>query len=234
MPNITKLSKNEITEINKLYLAKYRKLTGKFIALGPHLTEEAKKAQVLLKTYTIDSNYEGTLISVEDMKKISKTDTPSLTLSICQIKEETNLSNKLLILDAIQDPGNLGTLLRTAKAFNFNTIILGEGTVDIYNDKVIRASQGAIFKLNFIRANILEFMNNNPDYTYYGTSLLNGITPKELTFKEPLALILGNEGNGVNKDILLKTSKNIYIPINDTESLNVSIAGAILMYVMND
>lgn len=234
LQNITKLSKKEITDINKLYLAKYRKAANKFIALGPHLTEEAKKAQVLVKTYTINPNYEGILISEEDMKKITKTDTPSITLSICEIKEKRELTNKILILDAIQDPGNMGTLLRTARAFNFNTIVLGDGSVDIYNDKVIRATQGAIFKLNFIRDNVINFMNNNPNYNYYGTSLQNGVTPNEIEIKEPLGLILGNEGNGVNKEILAKTNKNIYIPINDTESLNVSIAGSILMYLMNN
>lgn len=232
--NIIKLSKNEITNINKLYQSKYRKETNTFIALGPHLTEEAKKRNVLLKTYTIDPKYEGILISESDMKKIASTDTPSPTLNICKIDEKHELSTKLLVLDAVRDPGNMGTLLRTARAFNFNTIILGDNCVDIYNDKVVRASQGAIFKLNFIRTNILDFMNEHQEYVYYGTSLHNAVSINDVTIKKPLALILGNEGKGISQDILNETTNNIYIPINDTESLNVSIAGSILMYLLNN
>lgn len=231
--SITKLSKNEIKEINKLYLAKYRKETKTFIALGPHLNSEAKVAKVLLKTYTTSPLYEGILISEDDMKKITKTDTPTTVLSICEILEKTKLSKKVLVLDAVQDPGNMGTLLRSAKAFSFDTIFLGEGCVDIYNDKVIRASQGAIFKLNFLRGNISDFIKNNKDkYAFYGTSVKNGVTPDEIETKYPLALILGNEGSGVKEEILDLTFKNIYIPLSNTESLNVAVAGGILMYLL--
>ena len=79
----------------------------------------------------------------------------------------------------------------------------------------------------------LDFIDKHQEYVYYGTSLHNAISINEVTIKKPLALILGNEGSGVNKDILNKTTNNIYIPINDTESLNVSIAGSILMYLLN-
>lgn len=230
--NIIKLSKNEITNINKLYQAKYRKETNLFIALGPHLNNEAKKYGHLVKTYTIDPSYSGILISYDDMKKIAKTDTPCQVLSICEKKEKNDLSDKVLLLDAIQDPGNMGTLMRTAKAFNFNTIILGDGCVDIYNDKVIRASQGAIFKLNFRQENLVDFINNNKNYIFYGTALENGYNIKEINKAPKLALILGNEGNGIKKEILNITNKNIYIPISDTESLNVAIAGGILMYLL--
>ncbi len=229
--NITKLSKNEITKINKLYLAKYRKETNTFIALGPHLAEEAKKADRLIKTYTTSKDIEGILISEEDMSKISRIDGPCLSLSICKIEESKILSNKLLVLDAIQDPGNMGTLLRTAKAFGFDTIILGEGCVDIYNEKVIRASQGAIFKLNFIRDNLLSFIENNKDYKFIATSVEEGKLPEEINKNDKIALILGNEGNGVNKQILASCKDKIYLPLEDTESLNVSIAGAIIMYL---
>ena len=230
--NITKLSKKEITDINKLYQAKYRKETNLFIALGPHLNNEAKLANVLVKTYTINREIEGILISNDDMKKIAKTDTPCQVLCICKMIRKAELKSKIVILDAIQDPGNMGTIMRSAVAFGFETIILGEGCCDIYNDKVIRASQGAIFKLNFVKTNIIEFIKNNSNYTYYGTSVKNGKNPNELKFKEPLALILGNEGNGIKEEILSLTNTNIYIQMQNTESLNVAVTAGILMYLM--
>lgn len=232
LPNITKLSKNIITEINKLYLAKYRKEKGTFIALGPHLYKEAKLAGVLVTAYATIDIVDATYISEEDMKKIAKTDTPCQVLSICKVVDKHELSNKVLLLDAIQDPGNMGTLMRTAKAFGFDTIVLGNGCVDIYNDKVVRASQGAIFKLNYIHMPIKEFIRQNNNYQIYGTSVNNGVTPNLVQFVPPLGLILGNEGNGINPEILALTKQNLYIPMTNTESLNVSVAGAILMYLM--
>ena len=232
LPNITKLSKNIITEINKLYLAKYRKEKGTFIALGPHLYKEAKLARVLVTAYATIDTVDATYISEEDMKKIAKTDTPCQVLSICKVVDKHELSNKVLLLDAIQDPGNMGTLMRTAKAFGFDTIVLGNGCVDIYNDKVVRASQGAIFKLNYIHMPIKEFISQNNNYQMYGTSVNNGVTPNLIQFVPPLGLILGNEGNGINPEILALTKQNLYIPMTNTESLNVSVAGAILMYLM--
>ena len=199
MPNITKLSKNIITEINKLYLAKYRKEKGTFIALGPHLYKEAKLAGVLVTAYATIDTVDATYISEEDMKKIAKTDTPCQVLSICKVVDKHELSNKVLLLDAIQDPGNMG---------------------------------GAIFKLNYIHMTIKEFISQNNNYQMYGTSVNNGVTPNLIQFVPPLGLILGNEGNGINPEILALTKQNLYIPMTNTESLNVSVAGAILMYLM--
>ncbi len=225
------LSINEIKEINKLYLAKYRKEFQKFIVEGSHLVEEAKNAGVLIEAFSINNpNY--TIISEQSMKKICKTDTIVNTIGICRLLPKKELSNHLLLLDAIQDPGNLGTLMRSAKAFGFETIVLGKGTVDIYNDKVIRSSQGAIFKLNFINADLEEFIKTNTKYTYYGTDVKTGVEVEKVAKTELLGLILGNEGNGMNEKLKTITKSNIYIPLNNTESLNVSVAGGILMYLL--
>lgn len=225
------LSNNEIKEINKLYLAKYRKEYQKFIVEGSHLVEEAKKAGVLLAAYSLnDENY--TLISEKSMKKICKTDTLVNCIGICKLLNKSKLSSHLLLLDAIQDPGNLGTLMRSAKAFGFDTIVLGNGTVDIYNDKVIRASQGAIFKLNFVNADLKTFINTNPDYFFYGTDVKTGVEVEKVIKNSKIGLILGNEGRGMQEELKAITKANIYIPLENTESLNVSVAGGILMYLL--
>ena len=102
--------------------------------------------------------------------------------------------------------------------------------VDIYNDKVIRSSQGAIFKLSFIHSNLKEFILNHKEYKFYGTNVVIGISIEEVENTKLLGIVLGNEGNGISKETDSVLEKNIYIPMNNTESLNVSVAGGIIMY----
>lgn len=227
------LSKEKIKEINKLYQAKYRNLEQKFIVEGLHLVNEAKAKNLLLETYTIDQNIEGILITENEMKKICKTDTVCKALGICKLINKHSLSNKILLLDAVQDPGNLGALMRSAYAFGFETIVLGDGCVDIYNDKVIRTSQGAIFKLNFIKENLVTFINEHKEYKIYGTNVKRGIDLKEVEKVEKLGIVLGNEGNGISDKVDSVIEKNIYIKLNNTESLNVNVAGSIIMYELS-
>ncbi len=227
---LTSLDNPKIKELIKLKQTKERKKEKKFIVEGKHLVDEACKLNLLIDAYSIEEKEGYTQISKQIMDKIASTDTTVSEIGLCKMIEKKELSNKIIILDAIQDPGNLGAIMRSANAFGFNTIILGEGTVDIYNPKVIRASQGAIFKLNFINKNIIEFLNEIKDYDIYGTSVINGIELDKIKKNEKIAIILGNEGNGINKDILEKLNKNIYIPMLNTESLNVSIAASIIMY----
>ena len=142
------------------------------------------------------------------------------------------MSNKILILDKVQDPGNMGALMRSAKAFGFDTMVIGEGSCDIYNDKVIRASQGAIFKLSFIHTNLIDFIPTLKEYKVYGTNVLNGISLESVEKVDKIAVVLGNEGNGISAEVFNLIEKNIYIPMDDTESLNVSVAGSIIMYYL--
>ena len=120
--------------------------------------------------------------------------------------------------------------MRSAKAFGFDTIILGDGCCDIYNDKVIRSSQGAIFKLNFVSSNLKEFILSHKEYKIYGTNVVNGISLSEVSNDNLIGVVLGNEGNGIKDETFSVIEKNIYIPMDNTESLNVSVAGGIIMY----
>ena len=230
---ITSVNNKLVKELAKLNESKYRKLTNTFIVEGKHLVTEARNNNLIIDAYSIEDKEGYIKVSEEVMKKICNTDTVVSEIAVCKMLEKKELSNKILILDSIQDPGNLGTLLRTAKAFNFNTVVLGLNTVDLYNPKVIRSSQGAIFKLNIFRENLLEFIPSLKDYKVYGTNVRNGIDIKDLKKPNKIAIVLGNEGNGISKEVdsLLKT--NIYIKLDNTESLNVAIAGAIIMYEIN-
>ena len=173
---ITSVENSKVKEISKLKLAKYRKSEQKFIVEGSHLVEEARNANVLLEAFSIEEKQGYTTLSPVVMKKICNTDTVVKEIGICKMENKTNLCSRILILDGIQDPGNMGTLMRSANAFGFKTLFIGNGCVDIYNDKVIRSSQGAIFKLNFLFGNVLEFLLNLKDYKIYGTNVVRGIS----------------------------------------------------------
>ena len=227
---ITSLENQKVKLLMKLNNSKNRKKEKMFIVEGKHLVDEARKKNVLIEAYSIEEKEGYITLSKKIMKKVSNTDTLVSEIGLCKIVESTLLSDKLLILDGVQDPGNMGALMRSAKAFGFDTIIIGNGSCDIYNDKVIRSSQGAIFKLNFIHANLLEIIPKLKLYDIYGTNVINGIELDEVNNSEKIAIVLGNEGNGISKEVFDILNKNIYIPMNNTESLNVSVAGSIIMY----
>ena len=227
---LTSLDNAKVKALLKLKKAKERKKENKFIVEGPHLVEEAKKLGLLIEAFSLEEKEGYTGVTKQIMDKIAETDTTVTEIGLCRMLNFNKITNKILILDAVQDPGNLGAIMRSANAFGFKTIALGEGCCDIYNPKVIRSSQGAIFKLNFVNVNIVEFLDTLNDYDVYGTSVINGIELDKVEKNEKIAVILGNEGNGISDEVFAKLNKNIYIPMENTESLNVAIAASIIMY----
>ena len=212
-------------------MTKKKKKKKKFLVEGKHLVEEAKKYGLLEEAFSISNLENYTQVSEAIMKKICNTNTVVSEIGLCKMIEKKELSNLVLALDKVQDPGNMGALMRSACAFGFKTIVLGEGCVDIYNDKVIRSSQGAIFKLNFINTNLVKFLQDKEnEYVIYGTNVINGIPLSSIKKEEKMIFVLGNEGNGISKEVAQIIKNNIYIPMQDTESLNVSVAGGIIMY----
>jgi TrmH family RNA methyltransferase len=124
----------------------------------------------------------------------------------------------------------LGTLLRSALAFGFTTIVLDD-TVDLYNPKVLRSTQGAIFHLSFLTMSATTFKENHPDYTLIATAVHGNATTTKP--KGKYALILGNEGAGIKDETLALADAFITIPITTMESLNVAVAGSIIMHQLN-
>ena len=228
---ISSIENPKVKLLMKLKQGKYRKKEEMFIVEGAHLVKEANLAGVLIEAYSIVEQEGYELVSEAVMKKISTTDTVVKEIGLCKFINKENLGNKVLILDGVQDPGNMGTLMRSACAFGYETIFVGNGSVDIYNEKVIRSSQGAIFKLNFKFGNVVEFIQSNLDeYKVYGTNVVRGIPLDDVSNLSKMAIILGNEGNGISKEVDDLLLDNIYIPMENTESLNVAIAGSIIMY----
>ena len=206
---INSLQNEKIKNYAKLNEKKYRDETNMFIIEGLHLVEEAKNNGIIEEVITTNPNMEGTLVSEDVMKKLTNQKSVVEVCAICTKLNKHEITDKILILDNIQDPGNIGTLIRSAVSFNFNTIVM-ENCCDIYSSKVLRATQGAIFKLNIINAKIDNFISSLEGYKIYGTSLKNGVGLKTIEKSDKLAVILGNEGNGVRSELLDMTDK-IYL-----------------------
>ena len=227
---IDSLSNTKVKNWNKLKEKKYRDETGLFLVEGDHLIKEALKKLMVVSTIGLNETYDYT-VNPEILKKLSSQKSGTKEIAVVKKIEEKKIEgDKILILDNIQDPGNLGTIIRSAVAFNISTIILSDDCVDLYNDKVIRSSEGMIFNINIVRKKLIEIIPKIKEngYTVYATTV-NGKGYFENDSK--IALVIGNEGNGIKEDILNLCDKNITIKMNkECESLNAGVAASILMY----
>ncbi|MDO8064087.1 TrmH family RNA methyltransferase [Candidatus Phytoplasma bonamiae] len=223
----------------KLSSKKYRDLYEEFLVFGNHLVQEAVKKGIVVSLYTINPEKEaGLFIKKSLMKLLNNNHILYSQVAICKMLKSSLYDDKILILDSVQDPSNAGLLLRSACAFGFKTIFFSNNSVDIYNEKTIQVSQGAIFNLNFYRgnlANFLFFLRKN-NYFVIGSCvretnfLSNSLADCGMIYNK-IALILGNEGKGIS-DVARKNSDSL-ISISTTdlvESLNVAIAGSIIMF----
>ncbi len=240
---ITSVNNEYIKKLCKLKEKKYRDIENYFLVEGFHLVMEAYNANLLEKIillenesvpiYDIDIVY----VSKEVMKKLSDVVSNSYIIGIVRKKEELKIGNRVLILDDIQDPGNLGTMIRSAKAFNFDTIVLSKNSVDIYNSKVIRSTQGMLFYVNILVRDLGCFINNlkEDNYFIYGTLVNNGIDIRKENINGNIAIVIGNEGNGISDEVKKLCDKFIYIKMNsDVESLNAAVAASIMMYEVDN
>ena len=237
----TSIENKKVKELKKLNTKKYRDDSDFFLVEGEHLVLEAYKCGYL-KELLVEENTDVSLdvdvsyMSHNVMKYISELDNPSNIMGVCYKLKEHELGNRILVLDDIQDPGNLGTIIRSAVAFNIDTIVLSNNTVDIYNSKVIRASQGMIFNINIIKRDLDEFVPQikNDGYKIYATKVDNGKSLKGIEIEKNFAIIMGNEGNGVRKSILDLADTYLYIDMNKScESLNVAVATSIILYELD-
>ncbi len=241
---ITSLDNDRIKGYIKLKDRKNRKKTNTFIVEGMHSVLEAYKrgmvVELILKediSLPLDVPY--IYVTEEIIKKISDAVSPPDVLALCKMaNDNVVLGEKILLLDGIQDPGNLGTIIRSAVAFNVDTICLSPDTVDIYNPKVLRSTQGMIFHTNIIIKSLKEIISmlKEREIPIYGTRVDYGIDVSTLREKDrkKYALVMGNEGNGVSEEILDMCDEYIYISMNpDVESLNVGVATSIILYELD-
>jgi TrmH family RNA methyltransferase len=228
------INNEKIKNLKKLKEKKYRDKENKFLVEGYHLVEEAKKAGILESVITTtDYDFENVLIATKEViKLLSTTETPQEIIGVCKKIENGQIGDFILALDNIQDPGNLGTIIRSAVAFNVDTILLSDDSVDLYNSKVLRATQGMCFNINIIRCNLMDTLNKiKNEYQIITTNVEYGKDVKSLEKKKKICIIMGNEGNGVKKELQNLSTDSIYIKMNKKcESLNVGVATSILLY----
>jgi len=229
---------------SKLSQKKYRQREQLFLAEGEHLVLEAKKAGVLVDvlicegvSFDIDAP-SVTYLAKPLFEKLASTVTSSGIMAVCRmLEEDIKKYNRLLLVDGVRDPGNLGTLIRSALAFGFDGIVLSKDTVDIYNEKVVRATQGALFSIAIRRMDLVKCVADLQTLgvvVYAATLSDNAKVIGDVVLADSMAFIVGNEGAGICESLVEACDENVVIEMSSAvESLNVSVAGSILMCHFN-
>lgn len=238
----------------KLQTRKGREKADSMLIEGEHLLSEALRSpritikrilvegdsqeavSTYLERYPAISDYPVYLLSLSLYRQIAETETPQKIMAeVALPKSESIFSSDglYLLLDRIQDPGNLGTLLRTAQAVGVTQVLVGNGTVDPFNSKVVRSSMGAILHVPLIQEDLKEVIPHLRQYgiSIVGTSLHTEILYEEADYSSGCAILLGNEGQGVDPELQEMVDQAVKIPMpGGTESLNVAVAGGLLLY----
>lgn len=234
------LSKNQIKFINSLKKKKFRLQNKLFLAEGIKIVEELLKSRFKAHKIYFTSEYSnqslqenGGIISETELKSISSLTNPNQILGIFEIPEEETIkkSGFTLVLDEINDPGNLGTIIRLADWFAVDQIICSLNTVDCFNSKVVQASMGSLARVSIVYTDINAYLQQESRPIYGG--LLQGENLYKSSLESEAVLIVGNEANGISEAIQSMISHKITIPQfgknQQTESLNVATATAILL-----
>ncbi|ATG97820.1 rRNA methyltransferase [Mesoplasma lactucae ATCC 49193] len=251
MKEISSVTNPKIKEIIKLLSdVSYRKKERKFVVEGIHLVAEAMKKGIVDAIYMTEDAYDDLamalpissyhnifLIKDNVAKKIASTVNSQNVFAVCEITpQHIDYDNNILLLDRVQDPGNVGTLIRSAASFNFKTVISNPNSVSYYNDKVIRSTQGNFFQINLVKEYLVQSISElkNQGYIIIGTQMheeskfLNKVKFKD---DEKYAVIIGNESVGISPEISELIDINVLIPMEENvESLNAAVAGSIVMY----
>ena len=234
------ISKNQVKYIHQLEQKKYRKREGLFVAEGTKVVGDLLKYHQPEALFATDEwkppdGISYTIVTEEELRRISFLQHPQQVLGLFPIPPQTTATNfggaLVLALDGVQDPGNLGTIIRIADWFGIETIICSEDTADAWNPKVIQATMGSIARVNIIYTNLLDFLDTlPPDFPIYGT-LLDGENIYSESLSEEGLIIMGNEGNGISEAVRTKINRKLLIPDfhqgETADSLNVAIATAI-------
>jgi RNA methyltransferase, TrmH family len=252
------LSKNQIKRIVNLKQKKFRELENEFLVEGEKSVAEVIESNYEVKELFATSdwilqnreliskhNIQAKEITSEELGKISLLKTPNKVLSITAIPEMSldgrNIFEDLvLVLDDIRDPGNLGTIIRTADWFGIRNMICSIGCVDAYNPKVVQSSMGSILRTNLFYQDLKGFLNSSPKEILTYGCMLDGENIHTTPLQSPAIIVIGNESFGISQDLLPLINKRIRIPFSPSilcsgkdshaESLNASVANAIVCY----
>ena len=239
------ISKNQIKYIRQLEQKKFRKREKCFVAEGPKVVGDLMQQYQPKAIFATDEwikeveSYDYsklTTVSPDELRRISFLQTPQQVLALFPIPEQTSYLSPLtshlyLALDSVQDPGNLGTIIRIADWFGIDTIYCSEDTADAYNPKVVQATMGSLAHVHIIYTDLLQLFDKLPkDFPVYGT-LLDGNDIYQQPLSEHGIIVMGNEGNGISEAVRQRVTHRLLIPNfhqgPSAESLNVAIATAI-------
>ena len=239
------ISKNQIKYIRQLEQKKFRKREKCFVAEGPKVVGDLMQQYQPKAIFATDEwtkevesfDYSKlTTVSPDELRRISFLQTPQQVLALFPIPEQTSYLSPLtshltLALDSVQDPGNLGTIIRIADWFGIDTIYCSEDTADAYNPKVVQATMGSLAHVHIIYTDLLQLFDKLPkDFPVYGT-LLDGNDIYQQPLSEHGIIVMGNEGNGISEAVRQRVTHRLLIPNfhqgPSAESLNVAIATAI-------
>lgn len=244
---ITSASNALYKYIKSLQDKKYRKKYGEYTVEGIKSVRDALNSNSEVKTIVVSESFENdfdysgiaetVVFSSSLFEKLCDTQSPQGIMAVIKMRDEKNFvldtSKAYIYCDGVNDPGNLGTIIRTADAAGFGGVLLSKGTVDLYSPKTVRASMGSFFNVDVITDFDIDFLRKCKEYgfeLYCGALDENTIDYRRADMKKPTILIVGNEANGVSEEVK-KISQCVKIPIlGKAESLNVSIAAAVLMY----
>ncbi|MFT8871660.1 MAG: RNA methyltransferase [Sporolactobacillus sp.] len=248
MRSMVSMQNEKVKLWKKLKQRKYRERERLYLLEGPHLVEEALKTSPhLLSAMLVDEAFhvpsawplediDAYQVTHKIFTELSQTETPQGVIAVCRMTQAVQTVRKggcYLLIDGVQDPGNLGTLIRTADAFGLDAVFVGDGCVDAYNDKTLRAAQGSHFHLPVLHRNLFQVTDacKAKGILLYGSSLQGGdmrtIAVKDVSF----ALIVGNEGRGASPELLGITDREVKIPMaGRAESMNVAVAAGIMLY----
>ena len=250
---ISSKNNGKIKSVRKILTsARERRSSGTFAVEGIRIVKEAPPETVeqlfiseslfSAGTFPVDQYNNVEIISDEVYRSLSDTVTPQGVLAIVrQPSYALDLSLyeegcRMVILDGIQDPGNLGTIIRTSEAAGVDMVIMSEDCADIYNPKVIRSTMGSIFRVPFIVDDLVSVLEDLKagGVAVYGAALEDAENLQDVSFEAKSAIVIGNEGNGISKGVLNSVNRKVRIPMEgQVESLNAAVSTALILYKMS-
>ncbi|MDZ4746100.1 MAG: RNA methyltransferase [bacterium] len=235
--------------VRSLHHASERNELKLFVAEGVRVCRDLQHSRMQIESVVVADNASDATVKLAmeltgksatlyeatptDMAIMSDSTTPQDILAVVAFKEEQPLGSRVVVLDGVSDPGNVGSIIRSAAWFGFSDVLLGKGCADVYNTKVVRSAAGALFRMNVVRGlDVVSTLQSElAAYTTAAAVLVGGEPPESLHNAEQLCLVIGSEAHGVSERVLDACTLRITIPGgNGTESLNAAIAASLLMY----
>jgi len=239
------ISKQQLSFVRSLHQKKYRQMYGKFLVEGDKLVHELLESSFKIEAIFKTSSWQTAIqrgkievieVSEEDLRKISTHENPNQVLAVAHMHDRKTdimaqpLPDALYLgCDSLSDPGNAGTIIRTADWFGVKHIFLSESSVDIYNPKVVSAAKGSLFRVECHYVDLAQLFNSNPGLPVYG-AFMDGKSIYKHEMAANAFILIGNEANGIGEDLVPFITERISIPnFGNAESLNAAVAAGIII-----